>query len=807
LVSTEPPQIPEYRLHLDIDFEHATWQGTVEIPSALPAAGLELDADDLVVLSVQRGGRPIAFTQTPERGRLTIPSPGAETEPLRIEFRGAVRPKALIGLYRCRHADDFVLTTQCEPIGARRIFPCLDRPDRKSRLALTVRTRADLEVIGNTAGTAAPEQDGAREWTFETTPPMASYLFYLGVGRFDRLEDRTGRVGVRLLTPPGRGADGAYSLDAARRIVLGCEEYYATPYPLSKLDLVAVSEHAFGAMENWGAISFREVRLLIGSGSTTFERRDVFETVAHEIAHQWFGDLVTMASWDDVWLNESFASFVETQITERLAPELDARTDSFLRVAGTTAAFEGDSLPSTHPVRTHVERPEEISQVFDEITYGKGCAVLGMIEAYLGEERFRAGVTDYLQRFRFGNARTEDLWDSLGRASGEEVGALIGPWIDRPGHPVIRVRTTADGLALRQDRFSLLEAPSEGPWPIPMRLEVDGNPRRLLFDTAETTLAIPPGATVHFNPGAVGFYRVRYDAPTYDRLFAALPGRPPADRWSVVEDLGAFLESGEVDWPLYERAVRLLGATTDRLVVESFVSTLYTLGLLYPAARSVQDVVRGYFADRLAAVGVTAVPGEDPSHGILRERLSYARARLDLTFARDVAELFPQWDSLDPNLRSAVAVARSRAEGAVGWGELRNAHALRRTEAESTQLERGLAWSSDPDRVAATLGLIDSGGIVRSHIVATLVQVAQNPVGRPVLWPWFRERLPELAEQFRGSSSLGLLLEGVVPTLGLGRGTEMRAFLRNDPPPEGSRGIAKGLERLEVFERLGTRLA
>ena len=282
--------------------------------------------------------------------------------------------------------------------------------------------------------------------------------------------------------------------------------------------------------------------------------------------------------------------------------------------------------------------------------------------------------------------------------------------------------------------------------------------------------------------------------------------RSPADRWAVVEDLAAFLVSGEIDWPLYERAVRILGATTDRLVVESFSATLLQLGLMYPAASAVQRVARGFFADRLAAIGGSAVPDENPTHGILRERLSLARARLDLGFARDLTELFPEWERLDPNVRGAVAVARARADGASGWAELRRALDLQPPEAERTQLERGLAWSSDPDRVAATLGLLDSGAIVRSHIVATLVQVAANPVGRPLLWPWFRDHLPVLGEQLRGSSSFGMMLESVVPMIGLGRGEEIRTFFRDHPLPEGSRGIAKGLQRLEVYERLAGRL-
>ncbi|EQD35465.1 protein containing Peptidase M1, membrane alanine aminopeptidase, partial [mine drainage metagenome] len=206
--------------------------------------------------------------------------------------------------------------------------------------------------------------------------------------------------------------------------------------------------------------------------------RDVYETTAHEIAHQWFGNLVTMQTWDDIWLNESFASLMETRLSQRLVPELDTLSDYFLRTAGTLAAFEGDGLDSTHPVRAHVERPDEISQIFDEISYGKGCAVLAMLEAYIGPDRFRRGVSAYLDRFRYGNARTEDLWEALGAAGGEAISPMATPWIDRPGHPIVHAVLDGTILRLRQRRYSLLPRPDEeAPWPIPLVLEVDGTRR------------------------------------------------------------------------------------------------------------------------------------------------------------------------------------------------------------------------------------------------------------------------------------------------------------------------------------------
>ncbi len=376
-----------------------------------------------------------------------------------------------------------------------------------------------------------------------------------------------------MLTPPGRRESGRYALESGSRILRACEEYYGVPYPLSKLDLIAVAEHAFGAMENWGAISFQETRLLVDSSSSSFAQRDVFETVAHEIAHQWFGNLVTMSWWDDIWLNESFASLMETVITDRIAPVLDPWTDFFLRTAGMAQAMGGDSLRATHPIRVTVHRPEEISQIFDEISYGKGSSVLAMLNRHLGDDRFRAGVTEYLERFRLRNARTDDLWAALERASGEPVSAIAGPWIDRPGFPVVSARIGPKGLELEQRRFSYLGSHEEDPWPMTMLLDVDGQRQRLRWDTRTLTVPVTPTATIHLNPDGVGFYRVLYDRTLYDRLLTALPSMKAADRWVVLSDLAAFVMSGDADWSTYIRFVRALGATNDRLVVEPICSS------------------------------------------------------------------------------------------------------------------------------------------------------------------------------------------------------------------------------------------
>ncbi len=798
---------PEVRLHLNIDFAALAWTGTIELPvAALPADG-RLDADGLEIASVRRGATPIAFEPAENGGAIVLRGGEGDDGPIVVAFSGKAETKTLFGLYRSRFGPSHLLTTHCEPTGARKIFPCVDRPDRKVRLQLTVRTDPDLEVVANAPVRSRGPVGNAAEWVFEPTPPMSTYLFFLAVGKFAALPPVGDRVRVRVLSAPGLEDSGRWASEFAPRVLAACEAYYGIPYPLPKLDLLAIPEHAFGAMENWGAISFQESRLLVNGSSSTYARRDVVTTIAHEVAHQWFGNLVTMVWWDDIWLNESFASLMETKITEAIAPELDPWTDFFLRTAGTADALGGDSLAATHPVRSRVEQPEEISQIFDEISYGKGASILAMLDGFLGPERFRAGVTRYLETFRYRNARTEDLWNALEQASGEPVASIAGPWTDRSGFPVVTARLGERGLELRQRRFSYLPGADAQPWPIPMVLDVDGRKERLRFDTRERLVAVPPGATVHLNPGAVGFYRVLYEGVLWDRLLRALPGRPARDRWSVLQDLVAFLASGSVTWPSLVACVQALRATDDRLVAETLCDELSSLAITFPDLPEVTRTVRDLLAYQTERVGLAPKPGERAEASILRDRVSSARVAVDRSFAAELSSRFAEWDRLDPNLRTAVAVARVRVGGTEGYREVRSALGRATVSVDALRLARALAWSEEPSLVEEALELAVSGGINRSHVLSVVLQAAANPRGRGVSWEWLKRRTPVLTEMFRGSGYLPQLYERVLPLAGLGREAEVREHFRTETSAEGARGLAKGLEWLEVREKLRGRLA
>lgn len=799
-----PFKVREYRLTLNVDFQGKSWTGSIDFDLEGVANSIDLDSLRLTIDRATVDGKPVPVENDPENERIRLAAPVRGRARIGVDFSGAVGEHSLMGLYRSRYGEGYILTTQCEATSAREIFPCLDRPDVKAPIRLTVRAARDLEVVSNTAPETVVEEGPLRRWEFAPTPPMATYLFYLGVGVFEHLNGKAGRIALSVLTPPGRSPEGHKALDVTRIALEELEKYYRIPYPLPKLDLIAVPEFPAGAMENWGAITFRDMQLLVNDQTPASELRYTVATIVHELAHQWFGNLVTPYWWTDIWLNESFATFVEHKVVERRYPELKSVED-FLSI-WTRWGFLLDSLPTTHPIVVEVGDTREVNQAIDRLSYGKGASVLRMIEGYLGSERFEAGVTDYLHRHAWGNARSADLWEALDRASGEPVARILRPWIERPGHPVVRARLTDRGLELQQQRFSYAPTPSDEIWPIPMVIEIDGVPKRVLFETRETVVPVKAGATVHLNPDALGFYHSLYEPALYERLLATFERRSPADRWSLVEDLWAFLLSGDVDFATFARVGDLLRHGTDFPAVSDYAQRLDTLVVWAGRVPSVSELARRFLAAQFDRVGLAARPGEDSSAGSLRESIVRARVRADPAFARELSGEFVRWSTLDPNVRGAVAAARSATEGAVAFEELRRALAAGPSESEAFKLELGLAWNREPSLVERTLEMGLAGEINLGHFYIVILTALANPAGRPVAWAWLKQHLPELESRLKGTSMLGDLLEGAIPVVGLDYPEEVRRFFAEHPVPEGERGRRNGFALLEAAERLRARL-
>ncbi|HYK93056.1 MAG TPA: M1 family metallopeptidase [Thermoplasmata archaeon] len=800
-LAADPPRVDRYRLILRVDPESGVFGGTAELDLRQVPTDPRIDCQDLTVHGCWSDGSPVPYELDRPTGTMTLTLRATAAITLRFEFEGKATDHGLVGLYRCPQGEGTMLTTQCQPGGARRIFPCVDRPDRKAVFELEVRTPPGWEVVANTALLSEEPVDGWVAHRFIPTPPMATYLFYLGVGKFDWVRDDSAPPRIAVAAPRGRGSEAAFSLGWARRILRGLEEYFGIPYPLAKLDLVSISEHAWSAMENWGAITFRDMRLLADDRSSVRLRRDIVATLAHEIAHQWFGNLVTITEWTDIWLNESFASLMELTLVDRLDPDSGTIGDFLLTFSG-PARF-GDSLSSTHPVVTPVARPEEIGEAFDEISYGKGATVLRMVEAYLGPATFRRGVSAFLERHRFGNASSADLWRALEEESLQPVGRLLGAWVERPGLPLVRVQRADDELELRQERFSLDGRHRAGTWPIP--LPSRGRAPYRLWETPRTRVSIDP--EMDLTAEARGFYRIHLD----DELFATQLGRvsemSPPQRWAMFDDLVALTLSGDSpSQRLPEFIARVQGAT-DYLTVQSVAADASLLAAYAGNRGPFAEAARTFLSAQWERLGPRPRTGEAESDAALRERVAHARLLLDMEFAHSLASGVDDLDRIAPDLRGPVLAAAGRVGGTRNRDRLLRLLAAHPREADAFQVESALVSSRDPSEVAASLELLGTPQVHRAHAGQIVRRAAVSPEARAPTWAWIERHLESFDRDHPGLDFGGYVLQHALPLVGIGRAESAREFVRGLSLPLAARGAAKGLALLEVTDRFAARWA
>ncbi|MCI4348072.1 MAG: M1 family metallopeptidase [Thermoplasmata archaeon] len=787
--------VQAYHLDLTVDYRALAFRGHLRI-EGIPEAGEELylNAVGLTVSHARAGSVDLEVRPDPTHHQVVIPGLPPGTTSVELDYEGTVLTDGLVGFYRSHFGDSYLLTTQFAAIEARRLLPCIDRPDRKAVFHVSVTVDKELQVIFNTPAETATEQDGMRTVRFAPTPRMATYLLYLGIGHFDVVRGQVGAVALAAYTPPGRGSAGTYALGLAEKLLPEYERYYGLPYPLPKLDLIAVPEFWAGAMENWGAIAFSEMALLADAGTSTLRRRNIAETTAHEIAHMWFGNLVTMSWWSDVWLNESFATFMSYRILDRAFPEFDSWSDFLPRWS--SPAFRGDSLLSTHPIFQPVENPDEIAQIFDEISYGKGASVLRMIERYLGEEAFRKGVNTYLERFQYGNASHEDLWTALEESSSRPVRRIMEAWISRPGVPMLIARVIGNRLTIDQRRFLSNGQHTEESWPVPMVARIDGVERRLLLEGLHTEIELTSDATPFLNVDASGFYRVLYDLHSLDQirqLFSSLSG---LDQWSVAHDLAPFVQAGDLDVAQYLAFQRVGESATHYAVVHQLVSSGMVLHSLLHDHPDFVAGYQGFLRAQTDRLGQEPVPGEPATNGTLRENLLTQRVWVDPDFAQRLASRYDEYDRVNPDARDAIATAFVHTGGAAEFELVLRRFRSATSEGEMHRLLGALTSTSEPSLVDRILLMAERKEILLSLVPYALGGAARNPVARPVAWAWLQRNLDAFAEGFRGSGWASRLLEAVLPLLGLGRETEVREFFRDRVVPEGTQGLAKGLELL-----------
>lgn len=559
-----------YDLHLNVDPERSTFQGSAKITLRLhePVGEIVLHGRDFEIEEAdfyQKGEQVDAeVTAEVENEALRFrPAHGLDEGEavLEIFYTGKVQ-SAMQGLYLAQDGEERCLVTQCEATDARAVFPCFDEPAFKAEIAWQITAPAGLTVLSNGPLEERSEDEGGKTetWRFAPTPPVSSYLAAFAVGAFAATKERLERgVPHKVWALGGKERFGEHARDFAARCQAWYEDYFDVKYRFAAYDQLAVPSFAFGAMENPGLVVFRPSLLLLDPKEASWrEGKQVDRVVAHEAAHMWFGNHVTMQWWDDLWLNEAFAEWVAHKCLDDLEPSHDI----WLMFQGAAdRAMATDALAATHPIHIDVATPEEAQEIFDAITYGKGSAVMRMIEDFLGPEDFRAGLRDYMARFGGKNARGADLWEALAKASGKPVDEIMRAWVSRPGHPLVRARLDGEGkesrLMLHQERAYVLPDAGSGedaPWPVPLvvRFKDEGGVQevRHLLDSKEGELALPVKGALDWcvvNARDSGFYRVVTDDSLAERLKAGYMELDPGERRGVLRDLWFLTKRGEVE--------------------------------------------------------------------------------------------------------------------------------------------------------------------------------------------------------------------------------------------------------------------
>jgi tricorn protease interacting factor F2/3 len=439
-----------YELIFDPDLKRFTFEGKekITINCKKPTKSISLNCAEIKIKScVVESNKKIisSIAKTNEKSeelKITLKEKIKGQATISIEFQGILNDR-LLGFYRSQYKQGgktkYLATTQFEAADARRAFPCWDEPEAKATFDISIIAENKFTAISNMPIKSKKKIGGKTIYKFGKTPVMSTYLIYLGVGEFEYLTGKTGKTQIRVITTKGNKSKGKYSLDLGKKLLTSYEKYFGIKYPLPKLDLIAVPDFAAGAMENWGAITFRETILLYDpKTSSTRTKQFIAEVISHEIAHQWFGNLVTMKWWNDLWLNESFATFMATKFVDKFYPEWDL-WNQFVEDA-MNVAMGLDSLKTTHPIDVKVNSPAEIREIFDAISYDKGGCVLRMLEHYVGEPNFQKGLKEYLKKFKYQNAQGQDLWDAIGKASKMPVSVMVNSWLKQPGFPLVEIK-------------------------------------------------------------------------------------------------------------------------------------------------------------------------------------------------------------------------------------------------------------------------------------------------------------------------------------------------------------------------------
>ena len=807
-----------YRLFISADIGAKTFTGeeTVALRLAKPSAEIVLNSLDLEITAVEIGSGHskqtghVNYDRSAETAHLTFPKPvKAGTASLHLQFKAPLGDH-LRGFYLSKTARRAYAVTQFEGTYARMMFPCFDEPAFKATFDLTTELdAADTAISNGQILSDKPAGPGRHALTFSTSPKMSTYLVALAIGDWQCLSATADRIPLRVCAVPERKQQAQFALDAAAHAVTFYNQWFGIRYPFGKLDLLAIPDYEWGGMENAGSIFFRDSSLLQNDATTSASgRRRRATIVSHEIAHQWFGDYVTAAWWDDIWLNEGFATWMETKPVAAWHPEWHLEDDEASSAQGVISV---DSLGATRAIHGDPKTPDEIKEMFDGITYEKGGAVLAMLESYVGADAFRKGATAYLKAHANGNAASSDLWKAVARSSGKPVDKIMPTFVLQPGVPVITVGTSCAAnmtrIDVQQSQFFLSpKAAKPGPpaiWQIPVCLK--GGACMLVTAPAQSISQSGCSPAVYANRDAKGYYRVAY-APETLRALAqtAETSLTSPERIALIEDTWAMARAGKAPVGQFLDLAKALKAESDRTAVGLLAGHLqYLGGSLVPDAQrtAFRTFLTSQFAPLAADLGWEPKPSDTEEQKVLRASLlgilGNAGDIAAVEAARRMAQSFLNTPSSVDGTLAGTALGVAAANGDAKLYDDFTAAYVRSKDADTAGLYLySLADFRDPELLRKTIALIDSGRVREQEYPRLFSALLNNPASRDAAWSYLKAHWDRLAQQVTSFGGAG-----AVVALGNFCSAESRAdvagFFSTRRAPGAERALRQSLESID----------
>ncbi len=819
-----------YEIKLTPDLQNFTFTGDVVIDidvvqqvKKIVLNALELKVSEAYVTEKDGTKYSATLTQDEENERLQLSfdnSLNIGPAKISLKFVGILNDK-LHGFYRSTYKDTngeqkVIATTQFEATDARRAFPCFDEPDFKASYKVTLIVDKNLQAISN-AGIDSENQlpNNKKEVVFKETVKMSTYLVAFIVGEFEATEPiMAHKTPIRIWAPPGKKSLATFAQGIAKHSLEFFANYYGVPYPGDKLDLIAIPDFASGAMENLGAVTFRETALLVDEKLASHsELERVADVVAHEIAHMWFGDLTTMSWWNGIWLNEAFATFMEMMAVDAWKPNWK-RWDSF--GASRAAALVVDGLKSTRPIEFEVKHPDECRGMFDVLTYEKGASVLRMLEQYIGVDVFQKGISIYLNRHKFANTETHDLWHALEEASKLPVGELMESWIFQKGYPMISVKLSSNGktLELSQQRFFYLQDNQEKNQvfhiPIMIRAKTAKGIVQKKFLLKEERGNIDLDEAIEWavvNEEGHGFYRVHYDQILLNKFTSNLMSTLSAiERFNLVNDTWAMTVAGHLDLTSYLKLVKLFKEETDKNVWSVIVSSLQYLDrVIEEADRShYEKFVQELLSHIFKQLGWVKANDENELVGQLRGTVINALGTFGkhLGVQKEAAEYYAKFkkdkNTVDPNIVPSLISILAKSGDKTRYDEFYHAYKNAKSPQEEERYLYSLAAFKDTSVLKQTLQMTIDGEVKTQNAPYLLrYMMLMNTTGRELAWQFTKEHWQEITTKFP-DNSISRMLEGITALVKPQLESDIAKFLKANPVKEGAKTVEQHFERLSV---------